>query len=446
MLRWLFIAVLSIAVVGTAFWGYQEHQEKNAILIQAENNYQRSFHDLTYHIDSLHDKIGTVLAMNSPRSVSPQLAEIWRITSDAHSEVGQLPLSLLPFNKTEEFLSNIGDFSYRTAVRGLDKEPLNDEETKMLEKLYQQSGEIKRELRNVQHLALENNLRWMDVQLALVNHDQPADNTIIDGFKTVEKNVETFSESSFQEQLNGVSKNDDKEIKLEGGKINKKEVKSIAGDVFQLKDGDLKITSSGDGSDIKVYSASFEQDNKHGYMDITEKGGYVISMILNRDIGEKSIGLHDGMKKAEQFLTKLGYENMEAYNSAEYSNVGVYSFAYNQDDVRIYPDSVQVKVALDNGDVVGLSARDFLVNHQERDVSEPEITIEEAKKEVNPNVEIQEESLAVIDNDLGEEVLVYEFLGTLGEDTYRIYINASDGFEERVERLKSTEVKFDTSA
>ncbi|QHS22605.1 germination protein YpeB [Virgibacillus sp. MSP4-1] len=446
MLRWLFIAVLSVAVVGTAFWGYQEHQEKNAILIQAENNYQRSFHDLTYHIDSLHDKIGTVLAMNSPRSVSPQLAEIWRITSDAHSEVGQLPLSLLPFNKTEEFLSNIGDFSYRTAVRGLDKEPLNDEETKMLEKLYQQSGEIKRELRNVQHLALENNLRWMDVQLALVNHDQPADNTIIDGFKTVEKNVETFSESSFQEQLNGVSKNDDKEIKLEGGNINKKEVKSIAGDVFQLKDGDLKITSSGDGSDIKVYSASFEQDNKHGYMDITEKGGYVISMILNRDIGEKSIGLHDGMKKAEQFLKGLGYENMEAYNSAEYSNVGVYSFAYNQDDVRIYPDSVQVKVALDNGDVVGLSARDFLVNHQERDVNEPDITMEEAKKEVNPNVEIQEESLAVIDNDLGEEVLVYEFLGTLGEDTYRIFINASDGFEERVERLKSTEVKFDTSA
>ncbi|SET89670.1 spore germination protein [Salinibacillus kushneri] len=446
MLRWLFIAVLSIAVVGVGFWGYQEHQEKNAILIQAENNYQRSFHDLTYHVDSLHDKIGTVLAMNSPRSLSPQLAEIWRITSDAHSEVGQLPLTLLPFNKTEEFLSNIGDFSYRTAVRGLDKEPLTDEETKMLEKLYQQSGDIKRELRNVQHLALENDLRWMDVQLALVNNDEPADNTIIDGFKTVEKNVETFSESSFQEQLNGVSKHADEEIKLKGDKINKDDVKSIAKDLFQLKDGNIKITSSGDGSDIKVYSASFEQENKHGYMDITQKGGYVFSMILNRDIGNKSIGLHDGMKKAEQYLSKLGYENMEAYNSAEYSNVGVYSFAYSADNVRIYPDSVQVKVALDNGDVIGLSARDYLVNHETRDIKEPEITMEEAKKEVNPNVDIQEQSLAVIDNDLGEEVLVYEFLGTMGEDTYRIYINASDGFEERVERLKSTEVKFDTSA
>src|SRR5690554_6188086 len=133
MLRWITIGVLAVAVIGVAIWGYQEHQEKNAILIQAENNYQRSFHDLTYYIDTLNDKIGTVLAMNSPRSLSPELAEIWRITSEAHSSVGQLPLTLLPFNKTEEFLSNIGDFSYRVAVRELDKDPLTEEEVKVLE-------------------------------------------------------------------------------------------------------------------------------------------------------------------------------------------------------------------------------------------------------------------------------------------------------------------------
>ncbi|MRG86423.1 germination protein YpeB [Salinibacillus xinjiangensis] len=446
MIRWILIAVLAIGVAGVGFWGYQEHQEKNAVLIQAENNYQRSFHDLTYYVDLLHDKLGTVLAMNSPRSLSPELAEIWRITSDAHSEVGQLPLTLIPFNKTEEFLSNIGDFSYRTAVRGLDDDPLTVEETKMLEELYAQAGEIERELRKVQHLALENNLRWMDVQLALVNNDQKADNTIIDGFKTVEKNVESFSEGNFSQQLSGVSKDNEKEIKLEGENISENEVKSLAKDLFKVNDGNLKITTSGEGSDIKVFSASFEQDDKHGYMDITQKGGYLISMIVNRDVGEKSIGLYDGMNKAKKFLEKLGYDNMEAHNSAEYNNVGVYSFAYQQDDIRIYPDTVQVKVALDNGDVIGLSARDFLVHHQERDISEPKITVEEAKEEVNPNVKIQEESLAVIENDLGEEVLVYEFLGTLGDDTYRIYINANDGFEEQVEKLKQAEENFETSA
>src|SRR5699024_12499235 len=66
---------------------------------------QRSFHDLSYRMDLLHDRIGTTLAMDSNEILSPQLVEIWRLTSEAQADVGQLPLSLLPFNKTEEFLS-----------------------------------------------------------------------------------------------------------------------------------------------------------------------------------------------------------------------------------------------------------------------------------------------------------------------------------------------------
>ncbi len=79
MVRWIMIGVLALGVAGTAFWGYQEHQEKNAVLIQAENNYQRAFHELSYHMDILHDKIGTALAMNSKESLSPQMIEIWSL-------------------------------------------------------------------------------------------------------------------------------------------------------------------------------------------------------------------------------------------------------------------------------------------------------------------------------------------------------------------------------
>src|SRR5699024_4963635 len=151
VVRWILIGILSLGIAGVGFWGYQEHQEKNAVLIQAENNYQRAFHELSYHMDLMHDKIGTALAMNSRKSLSPQLTEIWRLTSQASSNVGQLPLTLMPFNKTEEFLSNIGDFTYRTAVRDLQEKPLSDKEVKTLQNLYEQSGDLKDELRNVQH-------------------------------------------------------------------------------------------------------------------------------------------------------------------------------------------------------------------------------------------------------------------------------------------------------
>src|SRR5699024_5144980 len=147
MFRWITIAVLSVGILGVGIWGYKEHQEKNAVLIQAENTYQRSFHELSYHVDMLHDKIGTTLAMNSKESLSPQLVEIWRLASEALSNVVQLPLTLVPFDKTEEYLSNIGEFTYQTAVRDLSKKPLSDKEIKRLKTLYEQSAEIKDEMR-----------------------------------------------------------------------------------------------------------------------------------------------------------------------------------------------------------------------------------------------------------------------------------------------------------
>jgi spore germination protein len=44
---------------------------------------------------------------------------------------------------------------------------------------------------------------------------------------------------------------------------------------------------------------------------------------------------------------------------------------------------------------------------------------------------------AVILNNLKKEVLCYEFLGVIDSDTYRIFINAENGQEEKVEKLKN---------
>lgn len=446
MFRWILIAVLAIGIAGTAFWGYQEHQEKNAILIQAENTYQRAFHELTYHVDLLNDKIGSALAMNSDQRLSPQLVEIWRITSEALSDVGQLPLGLLPFNKTEEFLSEIGDFTYRTAVRNLETDPLSDKETKSLESLYKQSGEIKDELRQVQHVALKNNLRWMDVQLAMANEDEQMDNTIIDGFKTVEKTVEGFSEGNGDASISNTSVKKHEYKFLTGEEISKDEALAKAKSLFNVKnDEKINITKSGKGADVPVYSISYRNDKKNAYMDLSQKGGHPITLLVDRPVNDKQISLNQGMKKAQKYLEQFDFENMTVFQSTQFDNIGAFSFLYSEDGVRYYSDAMEVKVALDNGDILGLTANDYFMNHTEREKPTPELSEEEAKEMVNPNVDIQEEFLAVIDNDLGEEVLTYEFLGILGNETYRIFINAMDGKEERVEKLSGSEINYASS-
>jgi spore germination protein len=71
LIRGILIGVLAIGIVGTAYWGYQEHQEKNAVLLNAENTYQRAFHDLNYQVYLLNYKFGKPLAFKTLQSLSP---------------------------------------------------------------------------------------------------------------------------------------------------------------------------------------------------------------------------------------------------------------------------------------------------------------------------------------------------------------------------------------
>ncbi|WHY75898.1 germination protein YpeB [Neobacillus sp. WH10] len=446
MIRGILIGVLALGVAGTAYWGYQEHQEKNAILLNAENNYQRAFHNLSYRMDILHDKIGTTLAMNSKATLSPSLIEVWRLTSQAHGDVGQLPLTLLPFNKTEEFLANIGNFSYRTAVRDLEKEPLTDKEYDTLKVLYKQSGDIQNELRNVQHMVLKNNLRWMDVELALASGKESTDNTIIDGFKTVEKTVSTYEESDFGPTFVNMQKKDENFKKIKGKTISRQEAIQIAKKYMKFdSNAQVKVTENGKGSDYGFYSVSIKnkQTGQEASMDITKKAGHPIWFINNRDIKKQVLSLNEADNKAAAFLKENGFKDLEVFESTQYDNIGVFNFVTNINGVRIYPEAVKVKVALDNGDIIGVSAEEYLKSFQTRTIEKPAITMEQARAKVNPNLKVMEDRQAIIVNDLNEDVLCYEFLGTMGEDTYRIFINAKNGFEEQVDKLKNAEAIYE---
>lgn len=442
MNRWIVAVavVLAAGLIGTGVWGYQENQQKNAITTQAENHYQRAFHELSYHMDLLHEKIGTALAMNSKTSLTPQMLDIWRLTSEAQSNLGQLPLAQLPFNKTEEFLSNIGDFTYRTAARDLDKTPLTDKESKTLQSLHGQSAEIMKELRTVQNKVLHGNLKWMDAELALKEQDEKADNTIMDGFRTVEKKVSGYDESNTSTSLINNSAKEHSYKNISGKKISEAEALKKAYRI--LKDHDKKaftIKKSGKGSDITVYNITYQKGSRNAQIDLTEKGGKPLNILLNRPVDKRKLSLYDAKLKAEQYLKTNGFQNMEVINSTQYDNIGVFSFLYREGDVYVYSDSIEVKVALDNGEVLGLSARDYYMNHHDRNIPKPKVSLEDAKAKVNPNVAIQTDRLAIIDDEMGKEVLVYEFLGTYEGSTFRIFINASDGTEEKVERLEGTE-------
>jgi spore germination protein len=440
--------VMTIVFIGAILWGYQENQDKNSVLIKAENQYQRAFHDLTFHMDNLHSELGKVLAVSSTSDgfQRKSLVNAWRLTSEAQSELNQLPLTLMPFNKTEEFLANMSKFSYQTAVRDLAKNPLTDKETKTLHALYDRSKELAKELRGVQAKVLTKNLRWMDVEVALAGEETKLDNDIIDGFKTVDKKVTEYSEVNWGPSVATIYETRNIK-KLSEKTLPPEEIKKRAREVLGFKENaEIRVVEIGKETDYNVYSVEVQKagSNDIVLMDFT-KGGQLLWFMNPREVKTTNLSLEQAREKAEQFLQDHGFGEMRAVSFDQYNNVVSITMARLMDDVIIYPEKLVINVSLDNGEIDALEAKEYVFEHHERKIGKPAVTEQEARKKLNGNFKTDGHSLAVILNDFNEEVLCHQFTGRINGQNYRLYINAETGLEEKIEELKQADAEADGS-
>ncbi|WP_096200960.1 germination protein YpeB [Bacillus sp. FJAT-45350] len=451
MIRSILIGVLALGIIATGYWGYSESQQNVVLANNVEASYQRAFHSLVYHMDQLDDDLGAVLAMNTKKHISPKLADIWRVTSLAQSEIGQLPIGMMELHEAKKFLDDVGTFSYKTAVRDLETEPLTSEEYNTIEHLYHMSSDVQNELRRAQANLLQNDLRWLDIDKEVQAMNEPLDNTVLNGFEHVNEMVTGYSETEWGAGFSQMDVYNDEDLaeRLNGETINADEARQKGLEFIGIDENvEVHVAETGDGLAYKAYSLTIDDPDHetHYYMDITESGGHVLWFLQNREIAEQNISLNEASENAKQFLERNGIQGMQLVDSKQYDSIGVFEFAYLDDNVRIYADHIVIEVALDDGVVIGYEGEDYLLNHKDdRDLSQPSITKEEARDYLNGKLEVMEDHLAVIINDIGDEVLCYEFYGVINDDTYRIFINAENGDEEHVEKLDRAEPIYQTS-
>ncbi|WP_336771830.1 germination protein YpeB [Paenibacillus sp. MMO-58] len=430
--------IMTLFLIGSVYWGYQEHQEKNSILIKAENQYQRAFHDLTYHVEQLHQQLGNTLAVNSTSQSYHRkgLVNVWRLTSQAQNEINQLPLTMLPFNEAEDFLSHISNFAYKTSVRDLSKQPLSQDEFKTLKTLYAKSEDISKDLYKMQEKVLSDHLRWMDVEVALAKQNSPNDNTIIDGFKTVDKKVSEYPEINWGPSVASMYQKRTINM-LSGSMVTAEDVKKNVIEFLGREPEEIRVVENGKGTEYSSYSATVTEpkSGRKLQMDYTQRGGKLIWFMDSRDIGEKKIDQREAQASAEKFLDDHGIKGMRAVSYNMFDNTGAFTFVSTQNGVLIYPEKLTVKVALDNGEAVGLQANDYVYEQHKRSIPKAKLSKAEARKALNPEFKVANDQMALITNELGEETLCYEFLGSINGSDYRIYINAENGVEEAIEEL-----------
>jgi spore germination protein len=439
--------VVAVALTGAALWGYYEHQDKNALLIKAENQYQRAFHELTYYMDQLQSELGKARAASrqSESFQRKELAQVWRMTSEAQNQINQLPLTLLPFNKTEEFLDRLATFSHQTSLRDFRKQPLTDDELATLKTLHERAKELSDELRAIQSKSIKDGLRWMDVEMALASEDKKMDNAIIDGFKTVDEKVAGYSEVEWGPSVMSLYEKRTPAM-LEGKPASEADIRQAAVRFLGEDPGDrLSVTENGQGTEYASWSVRVDRpDGDPIRMDFTKQGGLLLWFSNPRDAEDSRLSPEQATRFAREFLESRHYKDeFVPVNYDEYEHTGNITFAVKEGDVTVYTRKLVVKVALDDGEVLGLEARDYVYEPAGQAVGNFALTEEEARQRLNPAFKVATSGKALIKNDFGAKVLCRVFTGRVNGEMFRVFINAETGTEEMVERIQPIESAFE---
>ncbi len=154
--------------------------------------------------------------------------------------------------------------------------------------------------------------------------------------------------------------------------------------------------------------------------------------------GESNVDCAECIAIAEEFCAKLGYDVKGVWVSKTQDAVTYVNCATVTDGVVVYPDLIKVAVSSD-GEVVGLEAKAYLINHRDWDVSFGDVSEADALKAVNGALRVTNTAKALIEKN-GEYLACYEFEAMMGDRQYYVYVDSRTGEEaELFKVIQNTE-------
>lgn len=408
----------------------------------SENQYNMAFYELVDYVQNVKTYLAKSLISSSPEHGAETLTHVWREANLAQTYLSRLPIDSVELEKTAKFLNQVSDYSYSLSRKNIYKEALTEEDLRNLEELHNYSVELSNTLDQLSADINDGRIKWGELtKKGEVAFAQEVSNISKNSFSNLEENFHEYSgliyDGAFSEHMTSSQKKG-----LTGENIDEEKAKQIAID-FIGKDRVQEISSNGksENTDIITYDFSVKVNNENEEnmnISITEKGGHVLLMNYNRNVEAESISQERADELGKKFLEERGLNSMKETYYLKQDGIVTINYAYEQDGITIYPDLIKLKIALDNGEIMGMETKGYLNSHEERKIADVKISKEEAKKGLNKNLEITSESLAIIPTEWQTEMLCWEFKGKVNDTDFLVYINAENGKEEDILVITNT--------
>lgn len=425
------IIVLAILTLAT---GYYALKLKNQYENMNNNNYSEAFSNLVNYVNSVENYLAKSMISKSPEHAAETLTQIWRDSNLAIVYLSRIDLNDEGLSQTAKFLNQVSDYSYSLSRKNITGEELSKEDLDNLKSLYEYSVSLETTLNQLSDDLYSGNINWKSLKNDSENMQfaQPVDSFSV--FSNIDENLNNYEgliyDGAYSDHVNKKEK-----VGLTGYNIGEATAREKVKEFFKdLEVENIEQNAFLENADIPAYDYSVSlKDREEKYsITISQKGGHVVQTSLDRDVNEEKISQTEANEIGKSYLSSKGFKDMKETYFIKQGNVVTINYAYNDNGVIAYPDLIKVKVALDNGEILGIETSGYLNSHTEREYIYPKISIEEARKNLNSDLEILSETMAIIPTEWKTEIFCYEFKGKVEDKEFLVYINTETGKEEDI--------------
>ena len=432
-LYWL----IGVVVVSLGVFGIYEFFKARAYRQSLEDTYKRAFFELTDYVDDIDTLLAKGMLATSPSEMAGISQELSVQASAAKSCLAQLPITEVQLDKTEKFLSQVGDYTYTLSQSLINKKSISEEEYETLNSLGTYAGTLNHSLSELSENVYSGQLKFgSKSNVSGSGIVYAADE---DPFSAIEKKFGEYPSLIYDGPFSEHIENMQPKMLNNTPEISKDEAAKKLAKFLGVQEDKMQFSCETENSSMASYLFNCRGGKNNISASITKKGGQVVYFLNDRKIHSEKLTVEQAIEKASEFLSQHGYDEMKNSYYEKNNGVATVNFAYTQNNVICYSDLIKVKVALDDGSIVGMEANGYIMNHEKRDIRKPALTKQEARTRVSKNLSIDSVNTALIPKDSKREVLCYEMKGTCLGRNFLVYINAETGNEEDIQILIESE-------
>ncbi len=416
---------LLVAVFLTINFGLQA----NAATQVVEDLYTQRLLESAEQLQAIGVKLGKLSVTTDPGMLCDLLTGISKQADGAVANLGALPLSHVAMGETVKFCNQLSDYALGLALTLAGGGELSQEQRDQLADMQSQCTLLMGQFAIAQDAIMAENLllRPQDnVYYQQADMEKRPLEKVADKDNGMEYPTMIYDGAFSDARHFGVPK------ALGTQPVDQVQAQELA--VRFLGAGRVKEAQSAAETqgNIPAYGVSLTlTDNLQLTAEVTKTGGKLLWMVPEHASFTPKLTLEECAAAAQAFLEEHGYGPMEANHYQVYDGLAVINYVAVQDGVLLYPDLLKLQLRMDTGEVVGLEANNYLMNHASRENLQPTLTAPQAQSHVSKQLDVQGIRLCLIPYK-GDERLCYEVAGTCQENEYRVYIDANTGEEAQV--------------